>query len=81
MPLGGFGYGTEYSEGFFTRGMRLWFPPRYNPDATTLTLDDAWLAAAELVIVRMTQEGSVERAVEIAEFPLGNRAKAVSSSP
>ena len=72
LPMGNFsfGAGTDQFNGFSTQGVVLSFPPRYTPGAETLDIDDAWLAGAELVIVRQTQEGSVQRSLEIRDFPL-----------
>jgi hypothetical protein len=78
---GSFGFGTEYMEGFSCRGLRVWFPPRYRADAATPTIDDAWLAGADLVVVRQTQEGTVERTLEIAEFPLANHINKGNTAP
>ena len=69
LPIGEFSIGSSQSSGFSARGMVLRFPPRYNFDR--LDVDDAWLAGAELVIVRRTEEGWVERTVEISDFPVG----------
>jgi hypothetical protein len=71
LPIGQFSIGSSQTSGFSSRGMVLRIPPRYGPRGTTLDLDDAWLAAAELVIVRRTEEGWVERTVEIPDFPIG----------
>jgi hypothetical protein len=83
LPFGGgsFGFGAEYMEGFSCRGLRVWFPPRYRADVTTPTIDDAWLAGADLVVVRQTQEGTVERTLEIADFPLTNIINKGNSAP
>lgn len=71
LPIGHFSIGSADSSGFSSRGMVLRFPPRYTPTAETLDVDDAWLAGAELVIVRRTEEGWIERTVEIPDFPIG----------
>jgi multisubunit Na+/H+ antiporter MnhC subunit len=72
LPIGDFSVGTSHQgSGFFTRGVVMSIPPRYNPRAETLDVDQAWLAGAELVIVRRTEEGWVERTVEIPDFPIG----------
>jgi hypothetical protein len=70
-PGGHFSIGSADSSGFSSRGMVLRFPPRHTPTAETLDVDDAWLAGAELVIVRRTEEGWIERTVEIPDFPIG----------
>jgi hypothetical protein len=72
LPFRGISVGQDYGNGFFTRAVALTFPPRYGPRAETLAADPAWLADAELVIVRQTEEGAVERAVAIPAFPLVN---------
>lgn len=71
LPLGDFAVGTGGpATGFSTRGIVLSFPPRYNPRAEKIDIDEAWLAGAELVIVRQTQEGLVQRPLAIPDFPL-----------
>jgi hypothetical protein len=71
LPFGNFSVGTGGpTTGLSTRGIMLSFPPRYDPRAETINIDEAWLAGAELVIVRQTQEGSVQRPLEIRDFPL-----------
>ncbi len=81
LPLGGLSIGSGYDEGFLTRGVRLWFSPRYGAGRTTISIDDDWLAEAELVIVRQTQEGSVERSLDIPEFPLATPVKEATNAP
>jgi hypothetical protein len=78
--LGG-GFGNDVSSGFVARGLAVSFPPRYRPDSTTVTIDDAWLADAELVIVRQTFEGIVERSLEIPDFPLRMTTEQVRTVP
>jgi ABC-2 type transport system ATP-binding protein len=80
LPFAGVGVGQHYGNGFHTRALALTFPPRYGPRAETVEADAEWLAGAELVIVRRTEEGSVERAVAIPAFPLGH-ARQVSTLP
>jgi hypothetical protein len=72
VPLLGFHLNADQSFGFSHRALRLMSPPRYDEKAETIQPDDTWLADAELVILRQTQEGTVERIVEIPGFPLGN---------
>lgn len=55
--------------GFRPRAITIQFPPTYN-DQSLIALDDGWLAHAELVIVRSTEGGSVERRLAIADFPI-----------
>ena len=71
LPFSGVSVGSAYGNGFFTRALVITVPPRYDARAQTLIADDAWLADAELVIVRTTQEGMVTRALHVSEFPLG----------
>ena len=70
LPQFGFAHfsiGTSESGGFFARGIALGQPPWL-----AKRLDDpAWMADAELVIIRRTEEGSVDRALHIPGFPLG----------
>jgi hypothetical protein len=72
LPFGNvsFGVGAEAVFGFSSRGLILSFPARYTPRGDTIDVDQEWLAGAELVILRQTQEGSVERTLEIPDFPL-----------
>jgi hypothetical protein len=39
-------------------------------EKVSIALDDRWLAQAELVIVRSTESGAVERPLAIADFPI-----------
>jgi hypothetical protein len=78
---GSVGVGSDASSGFVARGLAVSFPPRYRPDSTTLTIDDAWLADAELVIVRQTFEGTVERSVELPDFPVRSVSAQVKTIP
>ena len=75
--LPGFGYGISSSSngpssnGFSATGQFIRFPPGYAPsDKDRLDIDEAWIAGAEIVIVRATDGGSVPRALEIPDFPL-----------
>jgi hypothetical protein len=70
LPVGEFFIGSAQSSGFSSRGVVLSVPPRYRPDATTVDVDDNWLRDAELVIVRQTEEGWVERTLDIPDFPI-----------
>jgi hypothetical protein len=72
FAVGSVGFGVDYMEGFSCRGLRVWFPSRYRANPTTPAIDDGWLAGADLVVVRQTQEGTVERTLEIPDFPLRN---------
>jgi hypothetical protein len=72
--LPGYGYSAEPgsgSSGFAMGGQFMRFPPGYGPAVKErLDIDEAWMAGAELVIVRETAEGSVSRPLEIRDFPL-----------
>ncbi len=82
LLLGGGSIGRDPSSGFVTRSLAVSFPPRYRRDSTaTLSINDAWLADAELVIVRQTFEGTVERAVEIPDFPVRSVSEQVKTVP
>jgi hypothetical protein len=62
------GYSVQTS-GFRARGLLIRFPP-YSVEGASLSIDDDWVEHAELFVVRATREGSVERTLEIAAFPL-----------
>jgi hypothetical protein len=66
-----FAFGVAEGEhaGFRPRAITIQFPPAYN-DQSVIALDAGWLAHAELVIVRSTEGGSVERRLAIADFPI-----------
>ncbi len=65
-----FSIGVEDRQnGFRAREMLLRFVPDSEAEQTVV-IDDAWLADAELVIVTTTRAGTVERDLEIANFPL-----------
>lgn len=64
-------FSSADSGGFWAIEQFIRFPESYYPsERTLLDIDDAWIAGAEMVIVRATREGSVERPLEIADFPL-----------
>lgn len=71
IPVAGLSVSHEQRSGFFARALMLSFPPRYLPRPAALAVDSKWLADAELVIVRRTEEGSVDRPVASPAFPLG----------
>jgi hypothetical protein len=71
LPIAGV-YAHGEGNGFFTRAVRLTFPARDGRYAGPSDRSPAWLGNAELVIVRRTAEGSVERAVTIPAFPFGH---------
>jgi hypothetical protein len=70
--LPGLSFGNNSSSnGFSAAGQFIRFPPGYAPsEKDRLDIDEAWIAGAEIVIVRATAGGSVPRALEIPEFPL-----------
>ena len=68
------GYSVQTS-GFRARGLLIRFPPGYGVDGATLSIDDDWVAGAELFVVRATREGSVERTLDITGFPLRARTR------
>jgi hypothetical protein len=47
--------------GFGAQGVLVRFPPEYTRQDQSFSLTQSWLDGAELVIVRLTREGSVER--------------------
>jgi hypothetical protein len=60
----------EQEGGFSARAVQIYFRPSYDAEGPSVELSDNWIEGAELVIVRTTQEGSVERTLEIQNFPL-----------
>ena len=70
LPFG-IAYGPVESGGFIARGLMMRFPQGYGaPEESAPAVDDAWIADAELVIVRTRREGSVQRELDIPDFPL-----------
>jgi hypothetical protein len=63
-------YGSVQTSGFRARGLLIRFPPGRGAEGVPLSIDDRWVEEAELVVLRATREGSVERTLEIAGFPL-----------
>jgi hypothetical protein len=74
---------SEPTSGFSVRGIGMDFPPRYGRPQNRAMLDDEWIAGAELVIVRSMPSGSVQRTLEIVDFPLreASPAAALSGQP
>ena len=70
--LPGLSFGnSSSSNGFSATGQFIRFPPGYaSSDKDRLDIDEAWIAGAEIVVVRATAGGSVPRALEIPDFPL-----------
>jgi hypothetical protein len=66
---------SEQTSGFWARGLLIRFPPGYGVEGASLSIDDDWVAGTELFVVRATREGSVERTLEIAGFPLRARTR------
>jgi hypothetical protein len=66
------GFASTPSGGFGVYRLRVSIPPPYRLDraAAEPTIDDEWLRGSELVILRSSPGGAVQRTVEIAEFPL-----------
>ena len=58
------------TSGFRARSVLIRFPPGYGDDQESLSIDDEWLEGAELVVVRTIRQGSVERRLDIMDFPL-----------
>ena len=62
---------SSSSNGFSASGQFIRFPPGYAPtEKDRLDIDEAWIAGAEIVIVRATAGGSVPRPLEIRDFSL-----------
>ena len=61
--------GSPSSNGFSVTGAFIRFPPGYS-EKDRLDIDEAWIAGAEIVVVRSTAGGSVPRPLEIRDFPL-----------
>lgn len=65
------GVGAEGSEssGFRALAVELNFPTAYG-EQRPIVFDDTWLERGELVIIRSTEGGAVERRIAIADFPI-----------
>ncbi len=67
--FGGFGLPFSFSNAggsrFFLRSATVAFPPPYGPQDQKLDWDPAWYADAELVLVRVTEQGAVKRTLDI----------------
>jgi hypothetical protein len=70
MPFG-LGFSAAEPSGFVARGLMIRCPPGYGIQEESPSIDDRWIAGAELVIVRMTREGSVARDLIIPGFTIG----------
>lgn len=67
--------GAVQTSGFRARGLAIRFPPGYGVEGASLSIEDDWVEGAQLVVVRATREGSVERTLDIAGFPLRARTR------
>jgi hypothetical protein len=56
--------------GFMSRAVMILFQPSRSAPGQQVRLDSQWIEQAELVIVRSTQAGAVERRLEIANLPI-----------
>ena len=57
-------------------------PSNQFPDDDAVTIDDQWIADADLVIVRITQGGSVVKTLEASGFEVRERpAKSSTEAP
>lgn len=77
LPFG-ISAGVQQSE-FTARELLLQFSVPENMEGEAIVVDATWLAGAELVIVRMTPAGTVERELEIPDFRLDLPARVASS--
>jgi hypothetical protein len=57
------------SGGFSAHALEVNFPSSYG-DQRPVVIDDKWLERSELVIVRTTEGGSVERRIAMEDFPI-----------
>jgi hypothetical protein len=64
------GVSTEGDLGFRPGAVTIDFQPGRGPQGQPTPLDRQWFEHAELVIVRSTQAGAVERRLAIADFPV-----------
>jgi hypothetical protein len=69
LPFSG-GFGSEGSTGFTPRAVMIMFEASRGGSGQQVRLDSQWLEQAELVIVRSTQAGSVERRLAIPNLPI-----------
>jgi hypothetical protein len=61
---------VEASPAFLVRDLTMHVPPLYGRPEERVVLDDRWIADAELVVVRITPDGSVVRTLDIPRFSL-----------
>jgi len=64
------GFGTVDNPGFPPLAVRIMFHDSRNVSGQQVLLDSQWLEQAELVIVRSTQVGSVERQLAIPNLAI-----------
>jgi len=64
------GTSIEGSTGFTARALIIMFQTSRGGPGQQVLIDSRWLEQAELVIVRWTQAGSVERRLEIPNLPI-----------
>jgi hypothetical protein len=64
------GFGSEDNPGFPPRAVMIQFHDSRNASGQQVSLDSGWIDQAELVIVRSTRSGAVDRRLEIANFPI-----------
>lgn len=67
-----YGHSTNGVAGFRTRNLLIRFPAWSSSNGESFSFDDAWFQGSELVLVRATREGSVERPLEVSGVPLRN---------
>jgi hypothetical protein len=60
----------ESDRGFRALAVGLDFPSAYGTQQRPVEFDDTWIERGELVIVRATEAGVVERRLTIADFPI-----------
>jgi hypothetical protein len=70
LPFVGLHGGGGALTGFTVQSLLIAFAPITSTDGPTWRGDDEWFRGAELVIVRTTREGVVERALVIRDFPV-----------
>jgi len=75
-----FYFGGGRNLGFRARNLLIQFQPGYDVEKESFSIDDDWFEGAELVVVRAIREGSVERTLEIAGFPLRAGSKSTPAS-
>ena len=65
------GVGSESeNDGFRALAMEVNFPAAYGSEQPRVVLGDTWVERGELIVVRSTDAGHVERRLSIADFPI-----------